>query len=186
MGPFGPPKPPAGAAIIPLGPRLPSDSSSRPGDSPPKADRDGRPLSPYLALLRMGFTVPPALPSGRCALTAPFHPCRSPPKGRKAVCSLWHFPSRRRDRALPGMPPVWSSDFPPRFLGAITWPARTGKMVTGFRRGVRGPADPSTPTPRLSACSSDAEGGRRGSSRRGARAASASRARSPARRERPP
>ena len=29
----------------------------------------------------MGFTVPPPLPSGRCALTAPFHPCRPAPGG---------------------------------------------------------------------------------------------------------
>jgi len=29
---------------------------------------------PYLVLLRVGFTLPPALPSERCALTAPFHP----------------------------------------------------------------------------------------------------------------
>ena len=29
---------------------------------------------PYLVLLRVGFTMPPALPSERCALTAPFHP----------------------------------------------------------------------------------------------------------------
>lgn len=43
----------------------------------------------------------------------------------RAVSFLWHFPSRYRDRALPGMPPVWSSDFPPRFLGAIAWPARS-------------------------------------------------------------
>ena len=29
---------------------------------------------PYLVLLRVGFTLPPTLPSTRCALTAPFHP----------------------------------------------------------------------------------------------------------------
>jgi hypothetical protein len=29
---------------------------------------------PYLVLLRVGFTLPPALPTERCALTAPFHP----------------------------------------------------------------------------------------------------------------
>ena len=29
---------------------------------------------PYLVLLRVGFTLPPALPPERCALTAPFHP----------------------------------------------------------------------------------------------------------------
>ena len=31
---------------------------------------------PYLVLLRVGFAMPPALLSARCALTAPFHPCR--------------------------------------------------------------------------------------------------------------
>ena len=29
---------------------------------------------PYLVLLRVGFTLPPALRTERCALTAPFHP----------------------------------------------------------------------------------------------------------------
>ena len=29
---------------------------------------------PYLVLLRVGFTLPPPLPTERCALTAPFHP----------------------------------------------------------------------------------------------------------------
>ena len=72
-----------GVAIIPLGPRSPSGSSSRPGGSSRRVRRDGRPLPPYLALLRMGFTVPPPLPAGRCALTAPFHPCR--PFGRRFV-----------------------------------------------------------------------------------------------------
>ena len=31
---------------------------------------------PYLVLLPVGFTVPSPLPGTRCALTAPFHPCR--------------------------------------------------------------------------------------------------------------
>src|SRR5208283_6056273 len=37
-----------------------------------------RPTScrPYSVLLPVGFAVPPALPPARCALTAPFHPCR--------------------------------------------------------------------------------------------------------------
>ena len=121
------------AAIIPLDPGSPPSSSSRPGDSPRERIRDGRPPSPYLALLRMGFTVPPTLPPGRCALTAPFHPYRPLLRRRRAVCFLWHFPSRRRDRGLPGMPPVWSSDFPPRSLGAITWPARSRKkFISGL------------------------------------------------------
>ena len=36
----------------------------------------GHALFPYLVLLRVGFTVPLALPRARCALTAPFHPYR--------------------------------------------------------------------------------------------------------------
>jgi len=32
---------------------------------------------PYLVLLRVGFAVPCALLPRRCALTAPFHPCRN-------------------------------------------------------------------------------------------------------------
>ncbi len=31
---------------------------------------------PYLVLLPVGFTLPFPLPGRRCALTAPFHPCR--------------------------------------------------------------------------------------------------------------
>ena len=31
---------------------------------------------PYSVLLPVGFALPPALPPARCALTAPFHPCR--------------------------------------------------------------------------------------------------------------
>jgi hypothetical protein len=31
---------------------------------------------PYAVLLPVGFTVPLPLPAARCALTAPFHPCR--------------------------------------------------------------------------------------------------------------
>src|SRR5204862_6260194 len=34
----------------------------------------------YLVLLPVGFTLPPPLPAARCALTAPFHPCRPPPR----------------------------------------------------------------------------------------------------------
>ena len=49
----------------------------------------------YLVLLPVGFTLPPPLPAARCALTAPFHPCRPPsPKGRNGLGGmfLWHFP----------------------------------------------------------------------------------------------
>ena len=69
---------------------------------------------PYLVLLPVGFTVPLPLPEARCALTAPFHPCRSfRDAARPAVCFLWHCPWGRPRRALPGTVSPWSPDFPP-------------------------------------------------------------------------
>jgi len=48
---------------------------------------------PYLVLLPVGFTVPPPLPGARCALTAPFHPCRPVHRGatgrRFAFCGTF-------------------------------------------------------------------------------------------------
>ena len=62
---------------IPLGRPLPDASRDLPGRLarkpafPPQRER-----RPYLVLLPVGFTVPSPLPATRCALTAPFHPCR--------------------------------------------------------------------------------------------------------------
>ena len=69
----------------------------------------------YLVLLPVGFALPPPLPAARCALTAPFHPCRPPPRkaGGLGGVFLWHFPWGRPRRALPGTVPPWSPDFPP-------------------------------------------------------------------------
>jgi hypothetical protein len=69
------------AVIIPLGPESLRDSSSLPeGQSVPllRAERirAGPALPSYLALLHAGFSVPRMLPSGRWALTPPFHPCQ--------------------------------------------------------------------------------------------------------------
>ena len=65
--------------------------------APPTAERrwlGGPPLAAYLVLLRPGFTEPRLLPGMRWALTPPFHPyLRLAPK---AVCFLWHCPSRIR------------------------------------------------------------------------------------------
>ena len=49
---------------------------------------------PYLVLLRVGFTLPPALLPERCALTAPFHPyhCMERAFGRDPRISLDAFP----------------------------------------------------------------------------------------------
>jgi hypothetical protein len=71
-------------------------------------------LPPYLVLLRVGFALPAALLSRRCALTAPFHPY--PGVAVEAVYFLWHFPSSGLESALPDVirhTALRSSDFPP-------------------------------------------------------------------------
>ena len=86
---------------------------------------------PYLVLLRVGFTLPPALRSGRCALTAPFHPyhCVGHPLDESigipaypltriamAVYFLWHWPSTGLKARVPDVirhTTLRSSDFPP-------------------------------------------------------------------------
>ena len=47
---------------------------------------------PYSVLLPVGFAVPSALPQTRCALTAPFHPCRGKRNAPRRFASLWHCP----------------------------------------------------------------------------------------------
>jgi hypothetical protein len=64
---------------------------------------------PYLVLLLVGFTLPLPLPVARCALTAPFHPCRHKSGGM----FLWHFPWGCPRRTLSGTVFSWSPDFPP-------------------------------------------------------------------------
>ena len=44
------------------------------GPAPGAHPAPGARFPPYLVLLRVGFTLPPALPPERCALAAPFHP----------------------------------------------------------------------------------------------------------------
>jgi hypothetical protein len=85
----------------------------RPHAAYPGFRRGGPPLIPYLALLRVGFTVRLLLPAARCALTAPFHPClcRERPS---AVYSLWHFPSPCGVRTLSGTLPYGARTFLPR------------------------------------------------------------------------
>src|SRR3981189_1640269 len=47
------------------------------------------PRRPYSVLLPVGFAVPPALPQARCALAAPFHPCRTPTRRMGARRSVF-------------------------------------------------------------------------------------------------
>jgi hypothetical protein len=63
-------------AIIPLGRASPRASSGLPGSARESGAAVLPPRLPYLALLQVGFAMPPVLPPARCALTAPFHPCQ--------------------------------------------------------------------------------------------------------------
>jgi hypothetical protein len=128
---------------IPLGRRLPGASSNLPG----RPDLDIIPrhmlfarasCRPYSVLLPVGFTMPPALPPARCALTAPFHPYRGIRKLAAAVCFLWHFPWVRTRRMLSGTACPRSPDFPPRqpfgFAGAAVRP--TDPTGMGIPKGT--------------------------------------------------
>ena len=61
---------------IHLGRPLPDASRDLPGRRRENPLGDCSPCRPYLVLLPVGFTVPLPSPGARCALTAPFHPCR--------------------------------------------------------------------------------------------------------------
>jgi hypothetical protein len=89
----------------------------------------GSRFPPYLVLLRVGFTLPPALPLERCALTAPFHPYPSADgqtafrgvlrRGlARAVYFLWYWPStdprESASRTLSGTLPCGVRTFLPR------------------------------------------------------------------------
>ena len=70
-------------ATIPLGRALLRDSRDQPGrrgGNAPASQMEAKPPSaagrPYSVLLPVGFALPPLSPAARCALTAPFHPCR--------------------------------------------------------------------------------------------------------------
>jgi len=73
----------------------------------------GRTIAPYLALLPVGFAVPPVSPRGRCALTAPFHPCLS--RLAAAIGGLLSvaLSLALRPVAVSDHRALWSSDFPP-------------------------------------------------------------------------
>src|SRR5690606_15943924 len=72
---------------------------------------------PCLALLRVGFTVPSPLPEDAVGSYPTVSPLPVPPVGPSAVCSLWHFPSRHRARALPGTLPCGARTFLGRRTG---------------------------------------------------------------------
>ena len=75
------------------------------------ARRGFRRLLPYLALLQAGFAVPSPLPSTRCALTAPFHPCRRARARLGGVFSV-ALSVGSRPLGVTQRLTLWSPDFP--------------------------------------------------------------------------
>jgi len=83
---------------------------------------------PYLVLLRVGFTLPLLLPATRCALTAPFHPCRPCGLRRCIFCGTFRGLSPPRcylapcpvEPGLSSASPVDGSDCPANSRGAVS------------------------------------------------------------------
>src|SRR5687767_14394776 len=121
--------------IICLGWSSPTTSSSLPAASLclEMRRRDGRcgsHLAAYLALLRLGVTVPPLLPAARWALTPPFHPYPYGLTTAWAVSFLWPFPSPFGAQALPGSLPGGARTFlgylaAPAIIALDQWPKDT-------------------------------------------------------------
>lgn len=90
--------------VIPLGAPSPVRSSNLPG---PDA---GNVMRSLFGLAPGGVCRAGPLPDSRCALTAPFHPCR--PSGEDVGgIFLLHFPSARAAQALPGTLPCGARTF---------------------------------------------------------------------------
>ncbi len=100
--------------VIPLGASSPIRSSSLPGDIA------GHDIVSLFGLAPGGVCRAGPLPDSRCALTAPFHPCR-PARAVLGGIFLLHFPSARAAQALPGTVPCGARTF----LGA---PERTTRL----------------------------------------------------------
>ena len=118
-------------AIISLEPPSPTTSDvskTRRARDPLHPADYGYPALPKRSCLRLhavGFAVPRTSPYGRCALTAPFHPCRPSKRGRRSVlCGT--FPDLQPEvggRYPPPCPVVLGLSSPKTFVdGAITFP----------------------------------------------------------------
>ena len=117
---------------IPLGPVSPRTSRDRPGRPARERACAARPKAPhrrpYLVLLPVGFTVPPALPPARCALAAPFHPCpQARPEGLAPAGGLLSV-------ALSlGSPPPGVTRHRVPVEPGLSSPARTGRQRSSGR-----------------------------------------------------
>jgi hypothetical protein len=89
--------------IIPLECASPRTSSDLPGSRcEPHFGSSRTHDSPIWSCSRWGLPCRRVLPPTRCALTAPFHPCRRSVRSAWAVYFLLHFPWARAPQALPG------------------------------------------------------------------------------------
>src|SRR5215813_8916208 len=101
---------------------------------------DATPRHPYSVLLPVGFAVPLALPSARCALTAPFHPYRPKPAVSFSVALSLGLPPpdviRHRSSVEPGLSsPAAFRPLPERPSGRLT-PLAWGRGRRASRSGA--------------------------------------------------
>src|SRR5580658_7134290 len=98
----------------------------------------GARFPPYLVLLRVGFTLPPALLPARCALTAPFHPyhCAGQPFGLASRQRRYVFCGTSRPRALKPASRTLSGTLP---CGVRTFLSRRAVLAYGLRQRPPGP-----------------------------------------------
>ena len=97
---------------------------------------------PYSVLLPVGFAVPPASPPARCALTAPFHPCRGLRNASRRSVLCGTFPGVAPAGRYPAPPVHGARTFLPGnlsvFAGAAVRPTdRTGNGHSRRRRQGR-------------------------------------------------
>ena len=139
-------------AVIPLDAALPrtfiSDLPGGFGNSSSRLSTPGRhgvrawllapALPPYLVLLRVGFTLPPALLPARCALTAPFHPysCGGQPFGLASRQGRYVLCGTSRPRTLKPASRTLSGTLP---CGVRTFLSRRTVLAHSFRQRPPGP-----------------------------------------------
>ena len=133
----------ADATIIPLGRPLPDGSGDQPGHLGPATVLPLFPRArcPYSVLLQAGLAMPSLSPGPRCALTAPFHPCRRCTHARRrfAFCG-----------AIPGIAPGGCCP-PPCRRGARTFLDPSKGVAIARPSGPRSQWDAMTPGSRFRA-----------------------------------
>ncbi len=128
---------------------LPCASRDQPGrrTGKPVLEPKRAPCRPYSVLLPVGFAVPPPLPEARCALTAPFHPCRGTCRGGlfSVALSLGSPPpgvTRHRVSMEPGLSSRKSTPFSGIPFPAVIRPTGTTPISALRRNGSSFEAHP--------------------------------------------